>query len=107
MAEDKKLVKLWLTDAERHTVMQWLQSSTCPPQAVSDVTARLNDYDQPEPDEATKQAVFEDLCFAYQDYSNKEVVRELVIDGWAPPDWQDHLDYMADTAEEDEDGEDD
>lgn len=98
-----KTLRLFLTDEQRGNAlnaMLWLTGDKR--RAVQPIIDRLLEYGAPEPDDAVKQAVFEDLLDVYGDMSAKEHVR-ADLDEWAPPDYQAHLDYMAEVAAEDDD----
>lgn len=99
MDEQPKIVRLFLTEAQRLALIEALvQADWGKHPILQEAHDRLTDYGQPQPSDEVKQAVFEDLCDLYGDYSTREVVRE-VLDDWAPTDYQAHLSYMKETEE--------
>lgn len=101
-----KTLRLFLTDEQRGnalSAMLWLTGDKR--RAVQPLIDRLLEYGAPKPGDAVKQAVFEDLLDLYGDMSTKEHVR-ADLNEWAPPDYQAHLDYMAEVAAEDDDAQD-
>lgn len=100
-----RTLRLFLTEEQRGdalNAMLWMTGDRR--RAVQPLIDRLLEYGAPEPDDLGKQAVFEDLLDVYGDMSAKEHVR-AELDQWAPPDYQEHLDYLA-NLEEDGDAED-
>ncbi len=106
MADAPRTLRLFLTEEQRHDALNallWMTGDRR--RAVQPLIDRLLEYGAPPADDLVRQTVFEDLLDQYGDMSAKEHVREE-LDQWAPPDYQDHLNYMAEMAEEDDDAED-